>query len=149
MIKCLIIQMLKPDSKEKGVTGMRRVIQRTIITLGMTVALISMSGCLLSIRFQSFSKQPTLPEKLSLADEDSWSDEPVSVDASEASTVTSISESAEEEIEQEAESAEKTEMASNVQESNEENVETESTETENTEGTTADSFVIPMPPLAQ
>ena len=115
--------MLKPDSKEKGVTGMRRVIQRTMIALTMTVALISMSGCLVSIRFQSFSKQPTLPEKLSLADEDSWSDEPVSVDASEASTVTSISESAEEEeTEQEAESA---------------------------ESTTTDSFVIPMPPLVQ
>lgn len=129
---------------------MRRVIQRTMIALTMTVALISMSGCLVSIRFQSLSKQPTLPEKLSLADEDSWSDEPVSVDASEASTVTSISESAEEEeTEQEAESREETEMASNVQESNEENVETESTETENTEGTTTDSFVIPMPPLVQ
>lgn len=142
--------MLKPDSKEKGVTGMRRVIQRTMIVLGMTVALVSMSGCLVSIRFQSFSKQPTLPEKLSLADEDSWSDEPVSVATSEASVLESISEPAdEEEAEQEAESAEETEMASNVQESNEENVETESTETENTESTTTDSFVIPMPPLVQ
>lgn len=142
--------MRKPDSKEKGVTGMRRVIQRTMIALTMTVALVSMSGCLVSIRFQSFSKQATLPEKLSLADEDSWSDEPVSVDASEASTVPSISKSAEEEeTEQETESAKETEMASNVQESNEENVETESVESENTESTTTDSFVIPMPPLVQ
>lgn len=98
----------------------------------LAVALISMTGCTVSIRFERFENR-TLPEKLSSADEKTWA-EPIAVNAS------GIAERLPEEM-----------TAKIMEESEQETEEIEMSETITEESssvrsTTADSFAIPMPP---
>ena len=99
----------------------------------MAAALISMTGCTVSIRFER-SERRILPEKLSSADEKTWAT-PVAVNKSGVAETLPEETTAEimEESEQETEEIEMpetiTEEASSAVQS-----------------TTTDSFVIPMPP---
>ena len=86
---------------------MKKVWKKLLTAAGMTAALVSTSGCMVSIQFDRSKRQ--LPQKLSSADEKTWAAEPVWVSSGEAGVLTKESESP-------------------------------------TESTTADSFVIPLPP---
>ena len=95
---------------------MKKVWKKLLAAAGMTAALVSTSGCMVSIQFDRSKRQ--LPQKLSSADEKTWAAEPVWEPESEK------------ENESEQGTAEMTEKESESP----------------TESTTADSFVIPMPP---
>ena len=114
---------------------MKKVWKKLLAAAGMTAALVSTSGCMVSIQFDRSKRQ--LPQKLSLADEKTWAAEPVWVSSGEAGVLTKESQAFESESEKESES--------------EQGTAAETTEKESespTESTTADSFVIPLPPQA-
>ena len=96
---------------------MKKVWKKLLAAAGMTAALVSTSGCMVSIQFDRSKRQ--LPQKLSSADEKTWA-------ASE------FEPESEKESESEQGTAEMTEKESESP----------------TESTTADSFVIPLPPQA-
>lgn len=103
---------------------------------GMTAALASTSGCMVSIQFDRSKRQ--LPQKLSSSDEKTWAAEPVWVSSGEAGVLTKESQAFESEFEPESEKESESEQGT-----------AEMTEKESespTESTTADSFVIPLPP---
>ena len=107
---------------------MKKVWKKLLAAAGMTAALASTSGCMVSIQFDRSKRQ--LPQKLSLSDEKTWAAEPVWV----AGVLTKESQAFEPESEKESESEQGTaEMTEKESESP-------------TESTTADSFVIPLPP---
>ena len=112
---------------------MKKVWKKLLAAAGMTAALVSTSGCMVSIQFDRSKRQ--LPQKLSSADEKTWAAEPVWVSSGEAGVLTKESQAFESEFESESEK----ETAAEITEK-----ESEST----TESTTADSFVIPLPPQA-
>ena len=111
---------------------MKKVWKKLLAAAGMTAALVSTSGCMVSIQFDRSKRQ--LPQKLSLADEKTWAAEPVWVSSGEAGVLTKESQAFESESEKESESEQGTA----------EIIEQESESP--TESTTADSFVIPLPP---
>lgn len=116
-------------------TRMKKVWKKLLAAAGMTAALVSTSGCMVSIQFDRSKRQ--LPQKLSSADEKTWTAEPVWVSSGEAGVLTKESQAFESESEKESES--------------EQGTAAETTEKESespTESTTADSFVIPLPPQA-
>ena len=111
---------------------MKKVWKKLLAAAGMTAALASTSGCMVSIQFDRSKRQ--LPQKLSSADEKTWAAEPVWVSSGEAGVLTKESQAIEPESEKESESEQGTaEMTEKESESP-------------TESTTADSFVIPLPP---
>ena len=114
---------------------MKKVWKKLLAAAGMTAVLVSTSGCMVSIQFDRSKRQ--LPQKLSSADEKTWAAEPVWVSSGEAGVLTKESKESqafEPESEKESESEQGT-------------VETTEKESESpTESTTADSFVIPLPP---
>lgn len=113
-------------------TRMKKVWKKLLAAAGMTAALVSTSGCMVSIQFDRSKRQ--LPQKLSSADEKTWAAEPVWVSLGESGVLTKESQAFESESEKESESEQGT---------------AEITEKESespTESTTADSFVIPLPP---
>lgn len=111
---------------------MKKVWKKLLAAAGMTAALASTSGCMVSIQFDRSKRQ--LPQKLSSADEKTWAAEPVWVSSGEAGVLTKESQAFESEFEKESESEQGTaEMTEKESESP-------------TESTTADSFVIPLPP---
>lgn len=113
---------------------MKKVWKKLLAAAGMTAALVSTSGCMVSIQFDRSKRQ--LPQKLSLADEKTWAAEPVWVSSGEAGVLTKESQAFESESEKESESEQGTaEIIEKKSESP-------------TESTTADSFVIPLPPQA-
>lgn len=121
---------------------MKKVWKKLLATAGMTAALVSTSGCMVSIQFDRSKRQ--LPQKLSSADEKTWAAEPVWVSSGEAGVLTKESKESqafESEFEPESEKESESEQGT-VAEITEK--ESEST----TESTTADSFVIPLPPQA-
>ncbi len=114
---------------------MKKVWKKLLAAAGMTAALVSTSGCMVSIQFDRSKRQ--LPQKLSSADEKTWAAEPVWVSLGESGVLTKESQAFESESEKESES--------------EQGTAAETTEKESespTESTTADSFVIPLPPQA-
>lgn len=122
---------------------MKKVWKKLLATAGMTAALVSTSGCMVSIQFDRSKRQ--LPQKLSSSDEKTWAAEPVWVSSGEAGVLTKESkESQAFESEFEPEFEPESEKES---ESEQETAEMTEKESESpTESTTADSFVIPMPP---
>lgn len=113
-------------------TRMKKVWKKLLAAAGMTAAIVSTSGCMVSIQFDRSKRQ--LPQKLSSADEKTWAAEPVWVSSGEAGVLTKESQAFESEFEKESESEQGTaEMTEKESESP-------------TESTTADSFVIPLPP---
>ena len=112
---------------------MKKVWKKLLAAAGMTAALVSTSGCMVSIQFDRSKRQ--LPQKLSSADEKTWAAEPVWVSSREAGVLTKESQAFESESEKESESEQGT-----VAETTEKESESP------TESTTADSFVIPLPP---
>ena len=103
----------------------------------MTAALVSTSGCMVSIQFDRSKRQ--LPQKLSSADEKAWAADPVWVSSGEAGVLTKESQAFESEFESESEKESESEQGTAA--------ETTEKESESpTESTTADSFVIPLPP---
>ena len=109
---------------------------KLLAAAGMTAALVSTSGCMVSIQFDRSKRQ--LPQKLSSADEKTWAAEPVWVSSGEAGVLTKESQAFESEFESESEKESESEQGT-----------AEITEKESespTESTTADSFVIPLPP---
>ena len=111
---------------------MKKVWKKLLAAAGMTAALASTSGCMVSVQFDRSKRQ--LPQKLSSSDEKTWAAEPVWVSSGEAGVLTKESQAFESESEKESESEQGTaEMTEKESESP-------------TESTTADSFVIPMPP---
>ena len=121
---------------------MKKVWKKLLAAAGMTAALVSTSGCMVSIQFDRSKRQ--LPQKLSSADEKTWAAEPVWVSSGEAGVLTKESKESqafESEFEPESEKESESEQGT-VAEITEK--ESEST----TESTTADSFVIPLPPQA-
>lgn len=111
---------------------MKKVWKKLLAAAGMTAALASTSGCMVSIQFDRSKRQ--LPQKLSSSDEKTWAAEPVWVSSGEAGVLAKESQAFESEFEKESESEQGTaEMTEKESESP-------------TESTTADSFVIPMPP---
>ena len=118
---------------------MKKVWKKLLAAAGMTAALVSTSGCMVSIQFDRSKRQ--LPQKLSLADEKTWAAEPVWVSSGEAGVLTKESQAFESEFEPESEKESESEQGTAA----------EITEKESespTESTTADSFVIPLPPQA-
>lgn len=113
-------------------TRMKKVWKKLLAAAGMTAALVSTSGCMVSIQFDRSKRQ--LPQKLSSADEKTWAAEPVWVSSGEAGVLTKESQAFESESEKESESEQGTAKM------------TERESESPTESTTADSFVIPMPP---
>ena len=119
---------------------MKKVWKKLLATAGMTAALVSTSGCMVSIQFDRSKRQ--LPQKLSSSDEKTWAAEPVWVSSGEAGVLTKESKESqafESEFEPESEKESESEQGTAA----------EMTEKESespTESTTADSFVIPMPP---
>ena len=104
---------------------MKKVWKKLLAAAGMTAVLVSTSGCMVSIQFDRSKRQ--LPQKLSSADEKTWAAEVLTKESKE-------SQAFEPESEKESESEQGT-------------VETTEKESESpTESTTADSFVIPLPP---
>lgn len=115
---------------------MKKVWKKLLATAGMTAALVSTSGCMVSIQFDRSKRQ--LPQKLSSSDEKTWAAEPVWVSSGEAGVLTKESQAFESEFEPESEKESESEQGT-----------AEMTEKESespTESTTADSFVIPMLP---
>lgn len=115
-------------------TRMKKVWKKLLAAAGMTAALVSTSGCMVSIQFDRSKRQ--LPQKLSSADEKTWAAEPVWVSSGEAGVLTKESQAFESESEKESESEQGTAKM------------TERESESPTESTTADSFVIPLPPQA-
>lgn len=115
-------------------TRMKKVWKKLLAAAGMTAALVSTSGCMVSIQFDRSKRQ--LPQKLSSADEKTWAAEPVWVSSGEAGVLTKESQAFESESEKESESEPGTAKM------------TEKESESPTESTTADSFVIPLPPQA-
>lgn len=115
-------------------TRMKKVWKKLLAAAGMTAALVSTSGCMVSIQFDRSKRQ--LPQKLSSADEKTWAAEPVWVSSGEAGVLTKESQAFESEFEKESESEQGTAKM------------TEKESESPTESTTADSFVIPLPPQA-
>lgn len=115
-------------------TRMKKVWKKLLAAAGMTAALVSTSGCMVSIQFDRSKRQ--LPQKLSSADEKTWAAEPVWVSSGEAGVLTKESQAFESESEKESESEQGTAKM------------TEKESESPTESTTADSFVIPLPPQA-
>lgn len=113
-------------------TRMKKVWKKLLAAAGMTAALVSTSGCMVSIQFDRSKRQ--LPQKLSSADEKTWAAEPVWVSSGEAGVLTKESQAFESESEKESESEQGTAKM------------TERESESPTESTTADSFVIPLPP---
>lgn len=100
------------------------------------------SGTCLNIRLYGLNSvrqiKRQLPQKLSSADEKTWAAEPVWVSSGEAGVLTKESQAFESEFEPESEKESESEQGT-----------AEMTEKESespTESTTADSFVIPLPP---
>lgn len=118
---------------------MKKVWKKLLAAAGMTAALVSTSGCMVSIQFDRSKRQ--LPQKLSLADEKTWAAEPVWVSSGEARVLTKESQAFESEFESESEKESESEQGT-VAETTEKESESP------TESTTADSFVIPLPPQA-
>ena len=116
---------------------MKKVWKKLLAAAGMTAALVSTSGCMVSIQFDRSKRQ--LPQKLSSADEKTWAAEPVWVSSGEAGVLTKESQAFESEFESESEKESEQGTVAEITEK-----ESEST----TESTTADSFVIPLPPQA-
>lgn len=120
-------------------TRMKKVWKKLLAAAGMTAALVSTSGCMVSIQFDRSKRQ--LPQKLSSSDEKTWAAEPVWVSSGEAGVLTKESQAFESEFESESEKESESEQGTAA----------EMTEKESespTESTTADSFVIPLPPQA-
>lgn len=121
---------------------MKKVWKKLLAAAGMTAALVSTSGCMVSIQFDRSKRQ--LPQKLSSSDEKTWAAEPVWVSSGEAGVLTKESKESqafESEFESESEKESESEQGTAA----------EMTEKESespTESTTADSFVIPLPPQA-
>ena len=115
-------------------TRMKKVWKKLLAAAGMTAALVSTSGCMVSIQFDRSKRQ--LPQKLSSSDEKTWAAEPVWVSSGEAGVLTKESQAFESEFEKESESEQGTAKM------------TEKESESPTESTTADSFVIPLPPQA-
>lgn len=113
---------------------MKKVWKKLLAAAVMTAALVSTSGCMVSIQFDRSKRQ--LPQKLSSADEKTWAAEPVWVSSGEAGVLTKESQAFESESEKESESEQGTAKI------------TEKESESPTESTTADSFVIPLPPQA-
>ena len=111
---------------------MKKVWKMLFAAAGMTASLVSTSGCMVSIQFDRSKRQ--LPQKLSSADEKTWAAEPVWVSSGEAGVLTKESQAFESESEKESESEQGTAKM------------TERESESPTESTTADSFVIPLPP---
>ena len=111
---------------------MKKVWKKLLSAAGMTAALVSISGCMVSIQFDRSKRQ--LPQKLSSADEKTWAADPVWVSSGEAGVLTKESQAFESESEKESESEQGTAKM------------TEKESESPTESTTADSFVIPLPP---
>lgn len=114
---------------------MKKVWKKLLAAAGMTAALASTSGCMVSIQFDRSKRQ--LPQKLSSSDEKTWAAEPVWVSSGEAGVLTKESKESqafESEFEKESESEQGTAKM------------TEKESESPTESTTADSFVIPLPP---
>lgn len=119
---------------------MKKVWKKLLAAAGMTAALVSTSGCMVSIQFDRSKRQ--LPQKLSSADEKkTWEAEPVWVSSGEAGVLTKESQAFESEFESESEKESESEQGT-VAETTEKESESP------TESTTADSFVIPLPPQA-
>lgn len=119
---------------------MKKVWKKLLAAAGMTAALVSTSGCMVSIQFDRSKRQ--LPQKLSSADEKTWAAEPVWVSSGEAGVLTKESKESqafESEFEPESEKESESEQGT-VAETTEKESESP------TESTTADSFVIPLPP---
>lgn len=117
---------------------MKKVWKKLLAVAGMTAALVSTSGCMVSIQFDRSKRQ--LPQKLSSADEKTWAAEPVWVSSGEAGVLTKESkESQAFESESEKESEFEQGTVAEI---------TEKESESSTESTTADSFVIPLPPQA-
>lgn len=119
---------------------MKKVWKKLLAAAGMTAALVSTSGCMVSIQFDRSKRQ--LPQKLSSADEKTWAAEPVWVSSGEAGVLTKESKESqafESEFEPESEKESESEQGT-VAEITEKESESP------TESTTADSFVIPLPP---
>lgn len=119
---------------------MKKVWKKLLVAAGMTAALVSTSGCMVSIQFDRSKRQ--LPQKLSSADEKTWAAEPVWVSSGEAGVLTKESKESqafESEFESESEKESESEQGT-VAETTEKESESP------TESTTADSFVIPLPP---
>ena len=115
---------------------MKKVWKKLLAAAGMTAALVATSGCMVSIQFDRSKRQ--LPQKLSSSDEKTWAAEPVWVSSGEAGVLTKESQAFESEFEPESEKESESEQGT-----------AEMTEKESespTESTTADSFVIPLPP---
>lgn len=121
---------------------MKKVWKKLLAAAGMTAALASTSGCMVSIQFDRSKRQ--LPQKLSSSDEKTWAAEPVWVSSGEAGVLTKESKESqafESEFEPESEKESESEQGTAA--------ETTEKESESpTESTTADSFVIPLPPQA-
>ena len=119
---------------------MKKVWKKLLAAAGMTAALVSTSGCMVSIQFDRSKRQ--LPQKLSSADEKAWAADPVWVSSGEAGVLTKESKESqafESEFEPESEKESESEQGTAA--------ETTEKESESpTESTTADSFVIPLPP---
>lgn len=119
---------------------MKKVWKKLLAAAGMTAALVSTSGCMVSIQFDRSKRQ--LPQKLSSSDEKTWAAEPVWVSSGEAGVLTKESKESqafESEFEPESEKESESEQGT-VAETTEKESESP------TESTTADSFVIPLPP---
>lgn len=119
---------------------MKKVWKKLLAAAGMTAALASTSGCMVSIQFDRSKRQ--LPQKLSSSDEKTWAAEPVWVSSGEAGVLTKESKESqafESEFEPESEKESESEQRT-VAETTEKESESP------TESTTADSFVIPLPP---
>jgi len=76
---------------------MKKVWKKLLAAAGMTAALVSTSGCMVSIQFDRSKRQ--LPQKLSSADEKTWAAEPVWVSSGEAGVLTKESQAFESEFE--------------------------------------------------
>ena len=117
---------------------MKKVWKKLLAAAGMTAALVSTSGCMVSIQFDRSKRQ--LPQKLSSSDEKTWAAEPVWVSSGEAGVLTKESQAFESEFESESEKESESEQGTAKM--------TEKESESPTESTTADSFVIPLPPQA-
>ena len=120
---------------------MKKVWKKLLAAAGMTAALASTSGCMVSIQFDRSKRQ--LPQKLSSSDEKTWAAEPVWVSSGEAGVLTKESKESqafESEFEPESEKESESEQGTAKM--------TEKESESPTESTTADSFVIPLPPQA-
>lgn len=80
---------------------MKKVWKKLLAAAGMTAALVSTSGCMVSIQFDRSKRQ--LPQKLSSSDEKTWAAEPVWVSSGEVGVLAKESQAFESEFEPESE----------------------------------------------